>query len=139
SCAVYTLVAKRLIPIYSGMFLTRKLFFYGVITALPFLIWQHSGTGTPYHIGILFDFAQPRYVLNFLFLAVFCSLLAYIVWNEVMRILGPVVANNYLYIQPLVTMIAAYFVLSEPIYPLSYLGCALIIGGLIMADKLKIK
>lgn len=139
SWAIYSLAAKRLIPLYSGMFITRKLFFYGVITALPLLIWQNAVNDTPYHIGILFDISQPHFLLNFIFLAVFCSMLAYIVWNEVMRILGPVVTNNYLYIQPLVTMIAAYFVLGEPIYPLSYVGCALIIGGLIMADKLKAK
>ena len=46
--------------------------------------------------------------------------------------------NNYLYLQPLVTMVAAYFVLGEKIYPLGYAGCALIIGGLVIADKLKI-
>ncbi len=139
SWAVYSLVAKRLIPIYSGMFLTRKMFFYGVITAIPFLIWQHSVMDEPYHLNILFDFGQPHYILNFIFLAIFCSMLAYIVWNEVMKVLGPVMTNNYLYIQPLVTMVAAYFVLGEMIYPLSYVGCTLIIGGLIMADKLKLK
>lgn len=136
SWAIYTLAAKRLIPIYSGLFITRKLFFYGVITALPFLFLQHSATGTPYHIAELIDFTHPEYILNFAFLVVFCSLGAYLVWNEVMRVLGPIITNNYLYIQPLVTMIAAYFVLGEKIYPLSYLGCALIIGGLVLADKL---
>lgn len=138
SWAVYTLAAKRVIPLYSGLFITRKLFFYGVITGLPFLFIQHSLSGEPYHIGLLFDMSTPHYLLNFMFLVIFCSLLAYLVWNQVMSILGPVVTNNYLYIQPLVTMIAAYFVLNEPIYPLGYVGCALIIGGLVMADKLKI-
>ncbi len=138
SWAVYTLAAKRLIPLYSGMFITRKLFFYGVITALPFLFWQHSTENEAYHIGLLVDFAHPEYLLNFLFLVVFCSLLAYLVWNAVMGVLGPMLTNNYLYIQPLVTIIAAYFVLGEPIYTLTYVGCALIIGGLVLADKLKI-
>ena len=76
--------------------------------------------------------------MNFLFLVIFCSLLAYLIWNEVMKVLGPVATNNYLYLQPLVTMVAAYFVLGEKIFPLGYLGCALIIGGLIIADKLKL-
>lgn len=138
SWAIYSLAAKRLIPLYSGLFITRKLFFYGVITALPLLFWQHASTHTPYHLSLLINFAQPQYLLNFAFLVVFCSLLAYLIWNEVMSILGPVATNNYLYIQPLVTIIAAYFVLGEPIYPLSYLGCTLIIGGLILSDKLKI-
>ena len=138
SWAVYTLAAKRLIPIYSGLFITRKLFFYGVLTALPFLFMQHSMSGEPYHLRLLFSFDHPEYILNFLFLVVFCSVLAYLIWNEVMRVLGPVATNNYLYLQPLVTMIAAYFVLGEKIYPLGYVGCVLIIGGLIIADKLKL-
>lgn len=138
SWAIYTLAAKRLIPLYSGLFITRKLFFYGVITAIPLLFWQHSVSGEPYHLKLLLDFSQPEYAFNFLFLVVFCSMLAYLAWNQVMGILGPIITNNYLYIQPLVTIIAAYFVLGEPIFPLTYLGCALIIGGLILADKLRI-
>ena len=138
SWAIYSIAVKRLIPLYSGLFITRKLFFYGVITALPILYMQHSASGQPYHLALLFDWAHPQFVLNFLFLVVFCSLLAYLIWNEVMKILGPVATNNYLYLQPLVTMVAAYFVLGEKIYPLGYAGCALIIGGLVIADKLKI-
>ncbi len=138
SWAIYTLAAKRLIPLYSGLFITRKLFFYGVITALPILFFQHSISGEPYHLHLLFDFSHPEYILNFLFLVLVCSLLAYLLWNHVLSVLGPVTANNYLYLQPIVTMIAAYFVLHERIYPLGYIGCILIIGGLIIADKLKI-
>lgn len=138
SWAIYSIAVKRLIPLYSGLFITRKLFFYGVITALPILFWQQSATGGAYHIGRLFDFSHPEFGLNFLFLVIFCSLLAYLIWNEVMKVLGPVATNNYLYLQPLVTMVAAYFVLGEKIFPLGYLGCALIIGGLIIADKLKL-
>ena len=138
SWAVYSLAAKRIIPLYSGLFITRKLFFYGVVTGLPFLFIQHSLSHQPYHLTLLFSMQNPHYLLNFAFLVIFCSLLAYLVWNQVMSVLGPVVANNYLYIQPLVTMIAAYFVLGEKIYPLGYLGCALIIGGLVAADQLKI-
>lgn len=135
SWAIYTLAAKSLIPKYSSLFITRKMFFYGVLTALPLLFWQHE----PLHIGLLFDFAQPKFLMNLLFLVVFCSVLAYYIWNQVLRVLGPVATNNYLYLQPLVTMIAAYFVLGEEIRLLGYIGCALIIGGLLVADKVKLK
>lgn len=131
SWAVYTMAVKRILPLYSGFFITRKLFFYGVITALPLLFMQEE----PFHLQLLIDFAQPQYLLNFTFLVVFCSVAAYLLWNEVMRILGPVTANNYLYLQPLVTMISAYIVLGENIYLLGYIGCFLIIGGLIFSDK----
>lgn len=138
SWAIYTLAAKRLIPIYSSLFITRKLFFYGVLTSLPILFLQHSLAGEPYHLNLLFNLSHPEYILNILFLVIFCSVLAYLIWNWVMSVLGPVVANNYLYFQPLVTLVAAYFILGEKIFPMGYLGCALIIGGLIIADKLNV-
>jgi drug/metabolite transporter (DMT)-like permease len=131
SWAIYSVAIKRVIPLYNGFFVTRKLFFYGVITAVPLLMLQHD----PSHLHLLFDFSQPQYLMNFLFLVLICSLFAYIIWNEAMKILGPVASNNYLYVQPLVTMIAAYFLFDENIYLLGYIGCVLIIGGLIYSDK----
>lgn len=133
SWAVYTIVVRRLMPVYNSFFITRKLFFYGVVTALPLLLLQEA----PLRLNILFDFSQPQYALNFLFLVVMCSICAYLIWNEAMKRLGPVTSNNYLYMQPLVTMIVAFFIFDEKIYLLGYIGCVLIIGGLIISDKLK--
>ncbi|MDE7160270.1 MAG: DMT family transporter [Muribaculaceae bacterium] len=129
SWAIYAVAIKSLIPHYSTFFVTRKLFFYGVITAIPFLLAQNE----PTHLATLFT--TPHYLLNLLFLVLMCSLMAYIFWNEAMKIIGPVSTNNYLYLQAPVTMIVAYFVFGEQIYALGYVGCVLIIGGLMMADK----
>lgn len=129
--AVYTIVVKRLLPVYNGIFITRKLFFYGVITSIPLLFIKGGAS----HLHLLFDLSHPEYLLNILFLVVMCSVLGFLVWNEVMRLLGPVTANNYIYMQPMVTLVVAYFVLDEQIYLMGYLGCVLIIGGLIIADK----
>lgn len=133
SWALYTLTVKRLIPLYNSFFITRKLFFYGVVTALPLLILQKE----PLHLNVLFDFHHPEVPLNFIFLVLFCSLGAYLIWNEAMKQLGAVTANNYLYLQPLVTMVAAYFLLHEEIFLLGYVGCCLILGGLVISDKMK--
>lgn len=134
SWAIYSVAIKPLLPRYNSMLITRKLFLYGVITALPFLILQKE----PLRLSVIFNFSQPQMMLNLLFLVVFCSIVAYLLWNEVMKYLGPVVTNNYLYLQPLVTMVAAFFILHEQIYLLGYIGCALIIGGLVCTDKLKL-
>lgn len=133
SWAIYTLVVKRLIPLYNSFFITRKLFFYGVISALPLLFFQRE----PLHLEALVNFNNPEIPLNFLFLALFCSLGAYLIWNEAMKALGAVTANNYMYLQPLVTMVASYFLLGEKIYMLGYIGCILILGGLLISDKMK--
>lgn len=133
SWAVYSIAIKRLIPIYNTFFLTRKLFFYGLITSIPLLFIQKE----PLHLGVLFDFSHPIYLLNLLFLAVMCSIMAYLLWNESMKIIGPLATNNYLYFQPPVTMIVGFLLLDETIYPFGYVGCVLVLLGLILADKMK--
>ena len=137
SWAIYTIVAKNLIPKYSSLFITRKMFFYGVLSALPLLLSETPVNVIGYHLAELLDFSNPQYILNFLFLVVMCSCMSYLLWNECMKILGPVAANNYMYFQPLVTMVAGYFILGEDITFLGYLGCFLVISGLVAADKMK--
>ena len=131
--ALYAVGVKRLIPVYTSLFITRKLFFYGVLTALPLLLISHGDT----HLGAIFT--NATYLLNLLFLVVACSVLAYLLFNYAMKSLGSVTANNYLYMQPLITMVVGYFVLGETITLPGYIGCVLIIGGLIISDKLKVK
>lgn len=131
--AIYAVGAKRLVPHYTALFITRKLFFYGVLTALP-LMWLGGGAQ---HLSALFS--NGFYLANLLFLVIACSLLAFAIFNFSMRVLGEITANNYLYVQPLVTMVVAYFVFGETISLLGYLGCILVIGGLIVSDKLKVK
>lgn len=132
SWGVYTIVVRQLNPIYNSLFITRKLFFYGVITGLPLLIIQEQ----PLKLWLIFDFNQPQFFLNFLFLGLFCSAFAYLAWSQAMKVLGAIKANNYLYMQPLVTMIAGYFILGEEILLLGYIGCFLIIGGILISEKL---
>lgn len=134
SWALYSVAVKRVLPLYSSLFITRKLFFYGVITALPLLFLSEGEL----HFLELFDFRNhPEYFLNFSFLVLMCSVLAYLIWNSSMKFIGPVTTNNYMYLQPLITMIAAYFLLGENITILGYLGCFLIISGLVVSDKWK--
>lgn len=131
--AIYTIAIRRLIPLYTSLFITRKIFFYGVITALPLLLLQRQ----PMHLHLLFNFSQPEFILNLMYLVLCCSIAAYLIINESMKILGAVKANNYLYLQPMITMIAGYLILHEPIFILGYIGCILVIGGLIISDKWK--
>lgn len=138
SWAVYSIAVKKLLPVYKSLFITRKLFFYGVLTSLPILFIETPISSIWEHLCLLANLTDPIYLGNFAFLVLICSVSAYLLWNEVMKSLGTVMANNYLYGQPLVTMISGAFILHEPIRPLGYVGCVLIIGGLILSDKLKI-
>lgn len=131
SWAMYSILVKRLIPLYNSFFITRKLFFYGVLTALPVLLTQKE----PIHMGALFSLEHPEFILNMAFLVIMCSVVAYLIWNEVMKSLGSVTANNYLYAQPMVTMAVGVSALGDPITVMGIMGCICIIGGLIISDK----
>ena len=80
--------------------------------------------------------ADTMVLTNLLFLSVGCSAVAYLLWSLCVRHLGAVTANNYMYLQAVVTMIAAYFIVNEPITAIGIIGCALVIGGLWIGEKL---
>jgi len=52
-----------------------------------------------------------------------------------MKKLGAVVATNYVYLNPVTTIIFAWLILSEQITVFFLLGTALILLGMFLADK----
>jgi drug/metabolite transporter (DMT)-like permease len=115
---------------YDVWFVTRKTFFYGVITALPFLLFAPS-LKAPIEV-----FTDTEVLLNLLFLACGASLLGFSLWSVSVRWLGAVMANNYMYIQPIVTMVGSFFIIGEAITAMGVFGCALILIGLWLGDWL---
>ncbi len=127
SFAIYSVVLRKLNVTYSTMFITRKTFFYGLVTALPFLAMVPD-------YAPLSVLMMPVVWGNILFLGLFCSLIAYVFWAQSVKVLGAVDASNYLYGQPIVTLIAGWVILHEPIGIMGWIGCVMIIGGLWFGD-----
>ena len=127
--SVYSLVLRKLSAFYTVMFISRKTFFYGMVTAIPFLIAipEH----TPLDVYLQFDVWS-----NFLFLGVFCSMIAFIIWAFTIKGLGAIKANNYLYIQPIITLIASALLLGEKVSIVGYVGCSLILLGVWISDRM---
>jgi len=128
SWACYSLISKGLIHRYSSMFVSRKVFFYGILTILPFLLSQ------PYHpkISLLL---RTDVLLNLLFLGLIASMLGYIAWSLATRRLGIVRVTTYIYFCPIVTLITANLLLHEHIPFPAVLGACLIIGGVYLAEE----
>ena len=129
SWAVYSIVLRKLSAFYTVMFITRKTFFYGLLTAIPFYLEQ------PAH-STLEVFGSWDVSLNFLFLGVFCSMLAFLLWAWCVQGLGAITTNNYLYFQPVVTLIASALLLGEKVTFIGYTGCALILIGVYVSDRI---
>lgn len=128
SWAFYSLVIKKMTGRYPTVFITRKIFFYGVLTILPAFLLHPLQPD----FGILL---QPVVLSNLLFLAVLASLVCYILWNVVLKQLGTVKASNYIYLNPLVTMLASVAILHEQITWITLMGAACIIFGVYLAER----
>ena len=127
--AFYSLFMKRVMGRYSSDFITRKIFFYGVLTILPyFAIVQPLDTYT----SMLF---KLHIIGNLIFLGVIASSLAYLMWSWALREIGTVKASNLIYTQTLVTMILGSIVLGERITLMAVSGVIILFTGVILAVR----
>ena len=127
---VYSLLMIRASSRYGTVFITRKVFFYGLLSMIPYYIWRPG-------LGIEQLATQPQLIWNLLFLGCIASMVCFLAWNWVLKKLGAVVATNYVYLNPVVTIIFAWMILSEQITIYLLLGTALILLGMFLADKKK--
>lgn len=125
--ACYGLTLKMIEGRYSSLFVTRKVFFYGLLTVLPTFLY--SPLSVEWEV-----FSRPVVWGNLLFLGVVASMLCYFLWNIVVARLGTVRATNYIYFNPLVAVIVSFLVLEECITWMALFGGVLILGGMYGAE-----
>lgn len=128
--AVYSLLMKPATERYSSLFITRKVFFYGLLTIIPYYFFV---PGFPSMEVLL----RPEVLWNLLFLGVVASMICYVTWNWVISKLGAVVATNWVYFNPITTIIFAWWLLHEQITVWFLLGTVLILTGMYLADRKK--
>ena len=126
--AVYSLLMHPATERYSSLFITRKVFFYGLLTIIPYYFFV---PGFP-SIEVLL---RPDVLWNLLFLSVVASMICYILWNWVISKLGAVLATNWVYFNPITTILFAWWLLHEQITIWFLLGTAFILVGMYLADK----
>ena len=126
--AVYSITIKKMPVSLPGAYVTRKIFFYTVVTTLPALFFA------PFRPAFSL-LLTPKIALNMAFLAVLASCVAYFCWNAVIRALGAVRANTYIYFIPLLTLVESALLLGEPVTPFALVGAVLILSGVWMASK----
>jgi drug/metabolite transporter (DMT)-like permease len=127
---VYSIAVKKVENRYSNVFITRKIFFYGVITILPLLWINRHEMSSPASL-----IENTAIVGNVLFLGVLASLICFILWNIVLRHLGVVASTNYLFLNPVVTLVASFIFLDEKITSMSIIGSIAVLAGVIIATK----
>lgn len=125
---IYSIIIAKVQERYSSWMITRKIFFYGVVTLLPYFLIE------PWDVTWEM-MSRPMVWGNIAYLGVLASLGCYMTWNIVIKRLGAVDATNYLYINPIVAMITANLLLGERITPLAIAGTALILVGVYLAER----
>lgn len=128
SWSVYSLLMKWVSAKYGAAFITRKVFFYGVLTILPYYIFYP--TLPPAAV-----LTKPVVVGNLAFLGCLASMICFLTWNWCISKLGAVKATNWVYFNPITTMIFASWVLGEKITPYFLAGATCILLGMFVADR----
>lgn len=127
---LYSIFMGKMSADYGEVFATRKVFFYGLLTIVPFIL---AGDGMP-SAEVL---GRGPVILNLLFLGLVASLACFIIWNKVIVSLGNVSATNYVYLNPFFTLVTAIVVLGERLTPLSAAGSLAIFAGVFLAGRYK--
>jgi len=126
--AFYSVILKSINKEYPVIFVVRKTFFYGLLTA-GLIIIVTGMKFTP--LTGLSNIA----IINLVLLGVIASALCYVLWNKAVSIIGAVKASNYIYLIPVITMITAKLVLNEKITMIMIVGSVLIIVGVYIGEK----
>lgn len=128
SWSVYSLLMKWVSAKYGAAFITRKVFFYGVLTILPYYIFYPT-------LPTAAVLTKPVVVGNLAFLGCLASMICFLTWNWCISKLGAVKATNWVYFNPITTMIFATWVLGEKITPYFLAGATCILLGMFVADR----
>ncbi|MBP5375879.1 MAG: DMT family transporter [Bacteroidaceae bacterium] len=131
ACLCWAFYSLLMIPAsqrYDTTFITRKVFIYGLLTMIPyFLFWSEMPS--------LSVVLRPDILANLLFLGCVASMLCYLAWNWVIKKLGSTIVTNYVYFNPVTTVLFAWLILSERITIYFLIGTLLILTGMYLCNK----
>lgn len=113
---------------YDTVQTTRRVFSRGIVMMIPVLIYD----------GYRFDtelLLKPVNFWNFLYLGIGACAICFVTWNFSMKVIGTVKTSIYLYLSPVVTIIASAIVLHEKMTVIACVGTAFILSGLILSER----
>ena len=131
SWSIYSLILPKLFDKYSTLFITRKVFFYGMLSAVTALCLNDLPL---FPIETL---SKPIVLGNLLYLGLIASLFCFWAFNIGMARIGIVTTNNYGYLTPVVTFISAIIVLGDDFTAIGAIGVVITLAGLYLAQYSK--
>jgi drug/metabolite transporter (DMT)-like permease len=123
--AGYTIMGKKLLQRYSALSLTVYAFLFGCLGLIPLL--------SPSLIAEVTSLTWSGWGAV-LFLAVFPTVIGYVLWYVALEIKTASEISVFLYFIPVLSTFISYFLFQESITWLFVFGAALVIGGLIIVN-----
>lgn len=120
------LLRKWALPV-PGMVQLAAMLLFGVPLLLPFYLWELADSG-----GFPLS---PHSLLAVVYTAVFASLVAYLAWNNGVKVLGPATASLFSYLMPVFAALLGVLLLGESLHWYHLLGGALTFCGLLLATR----
>ena len=124
---VYSMVNKKISLSYSPLMTILYLFIMMAIIIIP-LNLNAVSVNSVVHLSL-------NGWISILFLGLFCSGIAYVIWAYSLRDLESAKVGAFLYFEPLVTVLAAWVLLSESITVLMIFSGAIITLGVVLVNK----
>lgn len=126
--ALYSVLMRKVRSLgYHTISSTRRVFFYGLLFMAP------AGLRMKFSLD-LSRFSNPSNLFHLLFLGLMASALCFVGWNWAVGILGAVKTTLYIYIVPVVTVLASALFLHEKVTPVAILGAFLALLGMFIAE-----
>jgi len=126
--AVYSVLMRKISEFhYNTIGCTRKVFFYGLLFMIPAIFMFNFKLG-------LYRFTSLPNLFNILYLGFGASALCFVTWNWSVKILGAVKTSVYIYIVPVITIVASATMLHEKISAVAMVGIILTLAGLFISE-----
>lgn len=124
---VYSLVGKKITLEYSPIMTILFLFIMMSVIVGPFAL-------TSENLSALNDLTLAGWI-SILFLGLFCSGVAYVLWADSLSRMPASKVGAFLYLEPFVTVFTARIFLNEEISLLTFVSGLIIIGGVILVNR----
>jgi len=124
--AIYSLFLKRKPEDISILGLHLSTFILGLFFLTPFFLWELSSTSQA--------FLNKTTIPAILYVGIFASLCAFILWNKAIVTLGPANAGMVYYTMPLFSGILAHLFLNEGVTILHIYSLVLILSGIVTTN-----
>ncbi len=131
SWSIYSVLLSVMPKEVSELQVTRRLFFYGIITIVPMLFLDDKALSP----AEIYDKMGWPHIFATLYLGLVASGASLWLWNVSFTKIGATATNNFLYLLPIVSAVSSAIFMSQEFTPWIVAGTLLIFFGLIIANN----